>query len=172
MLELLSQRIVAHTAGLGRVGASKPSRAHPIWTGETHLGLIMEPTSKIAIDSQRESDMKSRAYLLSFPLFLLCLLPVAAAQTNQTPSSTQPTQAQTTQPTQTQASTPDSSQQQPAQQPVSTGQAPPPADTQLLRPRSRLPRVRPLRPRQLPKSMTAVSTTSMPSGTVRWAAAS
>ncbi len=74
--------------------------------------------------------MKSRAYLLSFPLFLLCLLPIAAAQTNQTPSSTQPTQAQTTQPTQTQASTPDSTQQQPAQQPVSTGQAPPPADTQ------------------------------------------
>jgi beta-barrel assembly-enhancing protease len=62
--------------------------------------------------------MKSHAYLLSFPLFLLCLLPIAAAQTNQTPSSTQPTQ--------TQASTPDSSQQQP----VSTGQAPPPADTQ------------------------------------------
>jgi beta-barrel assembly-enhancing protease len=90
----------------------------------------MERTSKLAIDSQRESDMKSRAYLLSFPLFLLCLLPIAAAQTNQTPSSTQPTQAQTTQPTQTQASTPDSTQQQPAQQPVSTGQAPPPADTQ------------------------------------------
>lgn len=66
--------------------------------------------------------MKSRAYLLSFPLFLLCLLPVAVAQTNQNPSSTQPTQAQ--------ASTPDSSQsQQPAQQPVATGQAPPPADT-------------------------------------------
>ncbi len=65
--------------------------------------------------------MKSRAYLLSFPLFLLCLLPVAAAQTNQTPSSTQPTQ--------TQASTPDSTQQQPAQQPVATGEAPPPADT-------------------------------------------
>ncbi len=66
--------------------------------------------------------MKSRAYLLSFPLFLLCLLPVATAQTNQTPSSTPPTQ--------TQASTPDSTQQQPTQQPVSTGQTPPPADSQ------------------------------------------
>ena len=68
--------------------------------------------------------MKSHAYLLSFPLFLLCLLPIAAAQTNQTPTPS------STQPTQTQASTPDSTQQEPTQQPVSTGQAPPPADTQ------------------------------------------
>jgi len=99
---------------------SKASQVHPIWIGETHLGLIMEPSSKLAIDSQRESDMKLRAYLLSFPLFFLCLLPFAAAQTNQTPTGTQPTQAQT--------STPDATQQtQPAQQPVSTGQAPPPA---------------------------------------------
>ncbi len=62
--------------------------------------------------------MKSRAYLLSFPLSLLCLVSVATAQTTQTPASTQ-------QPTDAQVST----QQQPAQQPVATGQAPPPADT-------------------------------------------
>lgn len=62
--------------------------------------------------------MKLRAYLLSFPLSLLCLLSVAVGQTTQSPAGTQ-------QPTDAQAST----QQQPAQQPVATGQAPPPADT-------------------------------------------
>jgi len=67
--------------------------------------------------------MKLRAYLLSFPLFFLSLLPLAMAQDSQTPASTQPS-------AQAQTSTTQSTPQQPAQQPVSTGQAPPPADTQ------------------------------------------
>ena len=69
--------------------------------------------------------MKSRAYLLSFPLFLLTLLPLAMAQNSQTPASTQPS-------AQAQTSTTQSTQQQPAQtqQPVATGEAPPPADSQ------------------------------------------
>ena len=67
--------------------------------------------------------MKLRAYLLSFPLFFLTLLPLAMAQDSQTPASTQPS-------AQAQTSTTQSTPQQPAQQPVSTGQAPPPADTQ------------------------------------------
>src|SRR5579883_5212 len=63
--------------------------------------------------------MKSRAYLLTSPVLLLSLLPVAVAQTSQTPASTQPAQTQTA--TTPPAQSPSPSTTQPA--------APQPADT-------------------------------------------